>query len=105
MDAATTQLDQAQNALLAPKQVAPKVSDPQQAREVAKKFEAMFVTQMMQHMFTGVDENGGMFGGGHAEAMFRPLLLEEYGKMVAARGNGIGLADQVTRALLANQEV
>lgn len=97
--------DQARLAVTAPRPVPPQVSDPARARTVAKDFEAMFLTQMLNHMFTGLDPENGLFGGGHAEAMFRPMLLEEYGKMIAHRGNGIGLADQVTRALLATQEV
>lgn len=79
--------------------------DQAKAREIGKKFEAQFVSQMMSHMFTGLDQEKGLFGGGHAEAMFRPMLLDEYGKMVSNRGNGIGIADQVTRMLLSHQEV
>ncbi|MBI5162911.1 MAG: rod-binding protein [Magnetospirillum sp.] len=79
-------------------------NSPEQAKAVGKKFEAMFVTQMMSHMFEGVSTDG-VFGGGHAEGMFRPMLLEEYGKMVANRAGGIGIADQVARTLLKTQEV
>jgi Rod binding domain-containing protein len=35
--------------------------------------------------------------------MFRSLMLDEYGKQIAAQG-GIGLADTVTRELLKTQE-
>jgi len=79
--------------------------DAAKARETGKKFEAQFVSQMMSCMFTGLDQEKGLFGGGHAEAMFRPMLLDEYGKMVSNRGHGIGIADEVTRMLLKHQEV
>lgn len=105
MDAMTAATDSAQIAASAPRAIGTKANSPEQARAIGKKFEAMFVTQMLNHMFTGVDVEKSTFGGGHAEAMFRPMLMDEYGKMVANRGNGIGLADQVSRVLLSHQEV
>lgn len=76
-----------------------------QAEKVGKEFESMFLSQMLQHMFEGIKSEEGPFGGGHAEAMFRPMLLDEYAKMVSNRPGGIGLASQVTRSLLQGQEV
>lgn len=76
----------------------------EQARKVAQDFEAMFIGQMMQHMFSGLDETGGYFGGGHAESMFRPMLVDEYAKMLSKRPGGIGLADKVMASLLQSQE-
>jgi flagellar protein FlgJ len=106
MNATTGLASQAQMAVSAPPGTAPqKTTDIDKAKETAKKFEAMFMTQMLSHMFQGVESEKGAFGGGHAESMFRPMLLDEYGKMIANRGNGIGLADHVTRSLLAHQEV
>jgi Rod binding domain-containing protein len=89
----------------APKPINARAGSPEKARELGKKFEAMFMTQMLNHMFSGVDAEKSYFGGGHAEAMFRPMLNDEYGKMVASRGKGIGLADQVARVMLSHQEV
>lgn len=98
--------DQARMAVSAPRGQTPQqTKDVEKARATAKNFEAMFMTQMLGHMFSGIEQENGVFGGGHAESMFRPMLLEEYGKMIANRGNGIGLADHVTRSLLAHQEV
>lgn len=82
-----------------------KAPTAEKAHEMGKKFEAMFVTQMMNYMFTGLDGGKSYFGGGHAEEMFRPMLTDEYGKMVANQGNGIGLADKVAKVLMAHQEV
>jgi peptidoglycan hydrolase FlgJ len=77
----------------------------EKAKAVGKQFESMFMSQMLQHMFDGIGSEEGMFGGGHAEAMFRPMLLDEYAKMITDRSGGIGLADQVAKTLLKNQEV
>jgi Rod binding domain-containing protein len=105
MTAAAAMLDQAQMAASQPRQAPGHTANIARAKQVGKQFESMFMSQMLNHMFTGIDREGGMFGGGHAEAMFRPMLLDEYAKMISNRGNGIGLADQVTRAMLAHQEV
>lgn len=95
----------AQLAASAPAAVATRAASAAQAKAVGKQFESMFVSQMLQHMFEGIKTEDGPFGGGHAEAMFRPMLLDEYAKMIANRPGGIGLADQVTRTLLQNQEM
>lgn len=95
----------AEMAASAPRTIATSAKTEAQAKATGKKFEAMFVTQMLNHMFTGLDAEKSYFGGGHAEAMFRPMLMDEYGKMIANRGNGIGLADQVAKTLLSHQEV
>lgn len=106
MDAlSSTVSNAAEMAASAPRTIATSAKTEAQAKAIGKKFEAMFVTQMLNHMFTGMDAEKSYFGGGHAEAMFRPMLMDEYGKMVANRGNGIGLADQVTKTLLSHQEV
>lgn len=69
----------------------------------AKEFEAMFVAQMLQHMFSQIPTDG-IFGGGHAEETWRSMLVEEYGQIIAKSG-GIGVAEQLQRELLALQEV
>jgi|OM-RGC.v1.026928762 Rod binding protein len=68
----------------------------------AKDFEAMVLGQMLQPMFAGL-ETDGPFGGGFSEQMYRGLLVDEYGKMIAENG-GLGIADQVKRQLLSAQE-
>ncbi|TAN59229.1 MAG: chemotaxis protein chel [Magnetospirillum sp.] len=80
------------------------------AAKVGKQFEAQFVSQMFQHMFEGV-KTDGIFGGGSGEEMFRSLLIDEYGKMVANRGgisgtgSGFGIGAAVQKMLLKHQEV
>ncbi|WP_353857642.1 rod-binding protein [Azospirillum formosense] len=71
-------------------------------RQSANEFESVFVSQMLGHMFDGIEVDQ-TFGGGHAEEMFRSMLTNEYGKQVS-RSGGFGIADQVYRELLRAQE-
>ncbi len=72
------------------------------AKKAAQDFESVFISQMLGQMYEGISTDGP-FGGGQGEAMFRSLMLDEYGKQVAAQG-GIGIADAVTKELLRHQE-
>lgn len=72
------------------------------ARQTAEEFEAVFLSQMLSHMFAGV-ETGGPFGGGHAESVYRSVMVDEYGKMMA-RSGGVGIADAVMGEILRIQE-
>lgn len=80
---------------------APKI-DVEQAKETAESFEAFFLTRMMESMFEGVSTEG-FFGGGHAEKIYRSLLLDEYGKEMAKVGS-VGVKDYVMQAILQMQE-
>ena len=71
--------------------------------DAAIEFEAVFLTQMLQHMFEGLEPDK-TFGGGHGESIARTFQLNEMGRIMA-RGGGIGLAPQVERAMLRQQEV
>lgn len=53
-------------------------------KEAAQDFESVFIAQMIKPMFDGLETNE-MFGGGKGEEVFRGLMIEEYGKAVAAR--------------------
>jgi flagellar protein FlgJ len=57
---------------------------------------------MFQHMFTGMDGDGP-FGGNGATGVWRSMLTDEYAKSFTKSG-GIGIADQVYRTLIAQQE-
>jgi Rod binding domain-containing protein len=70
--------------------------------KTAQDFEAMFMTQMLSQMWSGVDVDP-VFGGGHGEEMFRSLMIEEQGKAIA-RSGGLGIATQVKAQLLRLQE-
>ena len=78
------------------------VLDMNKAKESAESFEAFFLTRMMESMFEGVSTEG-MFGGGHAEKIYRSLLLDEYGKEMAKLGT-VGVKDYVMQAILQMQE-
>ena len=72
------------------------------ARKAAEAFEAQALGALLQPMFEGLS-GGGPFGGGQAEAMWRPMLITEFGRAMAANG-GIGLADSVLAHMLKTQE-
>lgn len=74
-----------------------------EARKVSEEFEAIFVQQMVEQMWSGI-ETDGPFGGGNAERIFRSLLNEEYSIQIA-RGGGLGIADNVYREILKLQEI
>jgi flagellar protein FlgJ len=71
------------------------------AKATAQDFEAVFLNQMFQQMFTGIDGEGP-FGGGQGVGIWRSFLTEEYAKSFA-KGGGIGIGDQVYRELIARQ--
>ncbi|GAA0551549.1 Rod binding domain-containing protein [Rhizomicrobium palustre] len=76
--------------------------DTARAQKAAQDFEGVFLTQMLGQMFSGLSTDGP-FGGGQGEAMFRSLMLDEYGKQLSKQG-GIGLAPHITAELLKHQE-
>jgi len=74
----------------------------EKARASAEDFEAVFLNSMFQQMFTGL-QGEGPFGGSGATGVWRSFLTDEYSKSFAKAG-GIGIADQVYRSLIAQQE-
>jgi peptidoglycan hydrolase FlgJ len=67
-------------------------------QETAEKFEAQFLSVMLQQMFEGISTDGP-FGGGQGEALFRSVMTEAMGREMAKAG-GIGVADTVQREML-----
>lgn len=72
------------------------------AKAAAQDFEGVFLNSMVQQMFTGLQGEGPM-GGNGATGIWRSFLTDEFAKGFAKAG-GIGIADQVYGALLAQQE-
>ena len=70
--------------------------------DLAQNFEALFLNSMFQQMFAGVGD--GPFGGGHAAGVWRSFMTDEYAKSFAQKG-GVGIADQLYKSLLAQQEI
>jgi Rod binding domain-containing protein len=77
-------------------------STNEKARASAQEFEGVFLNSMFQQMFAGVDGEGPM-GGKGGSGVWRSFLTDEYAKTFAKSG-GVGIADHVFRALLAQQE-
>jgi Rod binding domain-containing protein len=73
------------------------------AQAVAQDFEGVFLNSMFQQMFTGIDGDGP-FGGKGSTGVWRSFLTDEYAKSFAKAG-GVGIADHVYQALIAQQEV
>jgi peptidoglycan hydrolase FlgJ len=69
-----------------------------QIKETAKKFEAQFLSIMLQQMFEGVKVSAP-FGGGPGEDMFRSFMTDAMAQQMT-RSGGIGLADTVQREML-----
>jgi peptidoglycan hydrolase FlgJ len=84
-------------------ETAGKTANAGKIKEAAQEFEAVFISQMLEHMFGGVKTNE-LFGGGQSEDIYRSMMIDEYGKLIAKSG-GVGIADQVTRQLLQEQDV
>ena len=72
------------------------------AKKAAGEFEGVLISQMLGSMFEGISTDGP-FGGGQGEAMFRSLMLDEYGKQLSKRG-GLGLTNAIVKSLLSHQE-
>lgn len=73
------------------------------AKAAAQNFEAVFLNSMFQQMYTGI-QGEGPFGGSGATGVWRSMLTDEYAKSFAKSG-GIGIADQVYKTLIAQQEM
>lgn len=74
-----------------------------QIDEAAQEFESVFLSQMLQHMFAGVDMNP-MGEDGPGKEIYESMLVDEYAKLMT-RAGGIGIADHVKREMLKMQEV
>jgi peptidoglycan hydrolase FlgJ len=79
-----------------------KKATPEEAGKAAEEFEAIFISQMLAPMFSGI-ESDSTFGGGSAEETYRGMLTNEYGKLISKAG-GLGIADAVKSELIRAQE-
>lgn len=78
--------------------ILPKVgAEDLKLRQASRDFEAHVLGALLQPMFEGLGQ-AGLFGGGAAEAQWRPMLVAEYGRTIA-RAGGVGLADSVLATL------
>jgi flagellar protein FlgJ len=68
-------------------------------RRAARDFEAQALGLMLQPIFATVDQSRSRFGGGAAEAQWRPMLVDAFAVAAVRAGAGIGLADSVLREM------
>ncbi|MCU0887583.1 MAG: rod-binding protein [Rubritepida sp.] len=78
---------------------------PARMRQAAQTFEAQVLAQMLQPAFATVDTSRSAFGGGSAEAQWRPMLVEAFAATAARAGRGLGLQDDVLRQMIRMQEI
>ncbi|MCC7305725.1 MAG: rod-binding protein [Alphaproteobacteria bacterium] len=96
---ALMQAAQENNALAAEKV---KQAKMHRIEDAAHEFEAVFTAEMLKPMFEGISTEG-MFGGGKGEEVFRGMLLQEYGKLMARTGS-VGLSTPIKEAMIKMQE-
>ncbi len=73
-------------------------ADPAKLAKAAKDFEAMAIGQLLQPMFDTVNTADNAFGGKSGEAAWKPMLVQEFARQIAAHG-GLGLAKPVYEAM------
>ncbi|MBL1421450.1 MAG: rod-binding protein [Alphaproteobacteria bacterium] len=61
--------------------------------KTAEEFEAVFISNMLEQMFSGI-ELEEPFGGGQSEDIYRSMLISKYAENMSA-GDGIGIASQL----------
>ena len=69
--------------------------------KAAQEFEAVFLSQMLAHMYQGIEAKAP-FGGGFAEETYRSLMHQEIGRQMAA-GSGVGIAESVYAEMIRMQ--
>ncbi len=75
--------------------------DMAKIEHAAQEFEAVFVSEMIKPMFSGI-KTDGLFGGGQAEETFRSMMIQEYGKLISQTGQ-IGISTHVKEAMIQMQ--
>ncbi len=79
-----------------------RVDSVAKADKVARDFEAVFMSQMLQPMFKDIEAEEP-FGGGQGQEIWKSMMVDEIGKQMAKAG-GIGLAASVKHEILRMQE-
>lgn len=77
-------------------------ADAIKARQTAESFEAVFLSEVLNQMSSGL-KTDGPFGGGFAEGIYRSMMNEQVAKTIARTG-GVGVADKVMAEILKTQE-
>lgn len=88
-----------------PLTTAERAAVPPKLRQAAQAFEAQAFAQLLQPVFAAADPSRGRFGGGAAEAQWRPMLVDAVAKQAVRAGHGLGLSDAILRELLRRQDL
>jgi len=83
-------------------QLAAIAKNKQDVHKAAVKFESVYLNEMFSHMFQSVDQNNP-FGGGHGEEMFKSMMVEQYGQLVANSGQ-TKISTSIEKEMLKMQE-
>ena len=75
----------------------------QKIAATAQQFEAVALGQLLTPIFDTVDTSKGPFGGGDGEAAWKPMLVSELARHIAAHG-GLGLARPIMDQMMRLQE-
>ena len=79
------------------------LGSPEAIDKVAEDFESLFLSQMLEQMFTdSIGEDA--FGNGESSEVYKSMIVQEYSKRIADSG-GIGIAQHIKTELLKLQEV
>ena len=76
---------------------APRTVGPAKVHQVARQFEAMFMTEML-HQAHSKSHAAGVFRTGEGEGTMQPFMDQALGDAVASRG-GTGIAHSIERLL------
>ncbi len=77
---------------------------PEKMRQAAQALEAQVFSQLLKPGFEAAADSRSPFGGGAAEAQWRPALLDTFAASAARSGRGIGLQETFLRHMLRAQE-
>jgi len=81
-----------------------KTSNIGKAREQAEDFESVFLSKVLNEMFSTLEGGSGPLGAeGAGGETWRSFLVDEYAKEISKAG-GIGVADHIMRELISVQE-
>jgi peptidoglycan hydrolase FlgJ len=72
-------------------------------RKAAQDFEAMFLEQSLERVFSSSGTEGPLGDNGTGGAVYRSMLVKEYAGALTKSG-GIGIADHVYREMMKIQE-
>ena len=79
-----------------------KIAPTANVDKASQDFAGMFMTQMLQPMFEGIEVDE-TFGGGHGEQIMRSFMVQEYGKVLAT-SSGFGLSAAVKAEMIKMQQ-